>query len=251
MRNVAIVLFLILVVFKHEHSWSQATCQNMSYCYDCGESLYGYGPHAYQYGKCSVCGKISDEAMRDITDTVKSIYAFYWILNFNEYIEIGHADDRKVDFSETTINSNTCIVKGNIITKAKNDKYYTDDFTLHLINQEGDWVRDSAYELQFNVQPIECYQYGTIAEYYYTQSPTYVCNFYSGQSKSTLSFTDETCTVKIYDYYGLLESVATFDYYILHGVVLDSVILDGVSEDIELYRQDDALFWGELVFLLQ
>ena len=247
---IVLSLFLILVVFKHNHDWSQATCKELSKCYYCGETKGDFGSHSYQYGKCSVCGKIADETMEDLTSTVKSIYGIYWILNFNDKVELGHADDMKVKFTSTVITGDKCTVSGTIIVKCKNGDYYTDDFYMHLINKENDWVKDSNYEATFNTQPIECYEYGTIAEYYFTSSPTYTYNTYQGKAKSTISFGTETCSVKIYNYYGYLDSSNTFEYTIRYGIAWDIIILKGSSSDLELVKMDNGIIWDDMVFLL-
>ena len=247
---IALFLFLIFVVFRHNHDWSQATCTELSRCYDCGETQGTFGSHSYQYGKCSVCSKISDETIEELISTVKSIYGIYWILTFNDDVEIGHSDNFNVEFDTTVITGNKCTVSGTIIVKCKNDKYYTDDFSLHLINKDNDWVKDTDYDTVFNIQPIECYEYGTIAEYHFTASPTYTYNTYKGKAKSTITFQSETCTVKIYDYYGFVDSSTTFEYTIHHGVAWDVVILKGSSEDIELVKMDNGLIWDDMVFLL-
>ena len=234
----------------HEHTWSTATCQDPGRCVECGEIGTTTAAHAYHYGKCTVCGEISDAAMDDLTSTVKSLYGIYWVLNYSDEVSLTHVDDMTVNFSTTSITGDKGQVSGNIIVKAEDGKYYTDDFSLHLVNKDDDWVRDTDYDMEFNTQPIECYETGAISNYYFTKNPTYTYNTYSGQSRSTINFGTETCTVKIYDYYGFLDSSSTFDYTIQHGVLWEIVILEGASSNIELVKMDNGLIWDDMVFLL-
>ena len=245
-----IALMCTLTSCFHSHDWSGATCKELSRCYECGETQGGYGDHSYQYGKCTICDEIASETMVDLTDTVKSLYGIYWTVTFNKEVKLTHVDDMTVSFTTTDISGNKAIVEGSIIVKAENGKYYTDTFSLHLINNDNDWVRDINYDTSYSQQPIECYASGTISTYHFTQNPTYVYNTYVGKAKSIMSFDDETCAVKIYNYYGYVDSSGTFQYSIQYGVLWDYVILKGATEDISLVKMDNGLIWDDMVFLL-
>lgn len=50
---VAITLLLIFVVFKHEHTWTERTCTQGSYCTECGEIQFELG-YGHNYGEWAI-----------------------------------------------------------------------------------------------------------------------------------------------------------------------------------------------------
>ena len=247
LASIALVLFLLL---RHKHTWIPATCLKFSYCSECGEQSGGYADHEYNFGQCVVCNYLSNEAETELSDTVKNVYGIYWIVTFDKYIELDHISNMTVEFSQVSISTGKGLVKGQIIAKAKNGNYYLDNFSFGVVYSDGDWIRDSSVDTQFNTQPIECFENGYDKYFNYTKNPTYIYNTYNGKEKSTMKFTDSTCTVTIYDYYGRVTSSATFEYAITHGVAWDYVILFGENGNIELVKMENGLIWDDMVFLL-